>query len=58
MFSFDWLFDEPKYLNDIGRVKIGTFQKDYNFLDQQPHYLIGMSVSPLMTYKIDIEIKK
>jgi len=52
------LFDEPRYLNDDERVKIGTFPKDYNFLDQPPHYLIGMSVPPLMTYKIAMEIKK
>lgn len=52
------LFDEPRYLNDIERIKIGSFPKDYNFLDQPPHYLIGMSVPPLMTYRIAMEIKK
>ncbi len=52
------LFDEPRYLNDTERVKIGTFPSDYDFLDQPPHYLIGMSVPPLMTYKLALEVKK
>jgi DNA (cytosine-5)-methyltransferase 1 len=52
------LFDEPRYLNDDERIKIGSFPKDYNFLDQPPHYIIGMSVPPLMTYRIALEIKK
>lgn len=52
------LFDEPRYLNDDERIKIGTFPSDYNFLKQQPHYLIGMSVPPIMMYKLALEIKK
>jgi DNA (cytosine-5)-methyltransferase 1 len=52
------LFDEPRYLNVDERIKIGTFPHDYNFLEEHPHYLIGMSVPPLMIYRIATEIKK
>lgn len=31
---------------------------DYNFLDVNPAYLIGMSVPPLMMYKVSDEIRK
>lgn len=51
------LFDEPRYLSDKERIKIGTFPQDYNFTTENPHYIIGMSVPPLMTYKIALEVK-
>jgi len=51
------LFDEPRYLNNKERISIGTFPQDYNFVTEYPHYIIGMSVPPLMTYRIAKEIK-
>lgn len=45
-------FDYPQYLSKTERVKIGSFPADYNFLNVAPHYLIGMSVPPVMTAQI------
>jgi DNA (cytosine-5)-methyltransferase 1 len=50
------LFDEPKYTSKNEACKIGTYPLDYNFLKLKPHYLIGMSVPPLMTARIADEI--
>jgi len=50
------LFDEPRYTSDIEAKKIGSYPLDYNFLNIKPHYLIGMSVPPLMTKRIAVEI--
>lgn len=46
------LFDECRYLNNIENKKGGSYPLDYNFLDVKPHYLIGMSVPPVMTAQI------
>lgn len=35
---------------------IGTYPQDYNFLKNPPHYLIGMSVPPVMIAQIATEI--
>jgi len=52
------LFDEPRYLNKIENCLGGSYPLDYNFLKIKPHYLIGMSVPPLMTAKIAEQIYK
>ncbi len=39
-------------LNRNEIVKISSFPMDYNFLDQNPYTICGMSVPPLMMYKI------
>jgi len=36
--------------------KAGTYPQDYNFLKSKPHYLIGMSVPPVMTAQIATKI--
>ena len=46
------LFDRPRYRNLDELCLCGTYPKDYNFLNNKPHYLIGMSVPPLMIAKI------
>jgi len=46
------LFDRPRYRNFDELCECGSYPKDYNFLKNKPHYLIGMSVPPLMTAKI------
>ena len=46
------LFDECRYFNKIESQKAGSYPIDYNFLDVKPHYLIGMSVPPIMTAQI------
>ena len=50
------LFDAPRYTSKNEACKIGSFPLDYNFLKNKPHYLIGMSVPPLMTAKIALEV--
>lgn len=52
------LFDEPRHRGNLENIKGGSFPKDYNFLNVKPHYLIGMSVPPLMTAKIAEQIYK
>lgn len=52
------LFDRPRYFNKNELCKIGSYPIDYNFLKNKPHYLIGMSVPPLMTGKIAEQIYK
>jgi DNA (cytosine-5)-methyltransferase 1 len=46
------LFDAPKYTSREEACKIGSFPLDYDFLKLKPHYLIGMSVPPIMTAQI------
>lgn len=50
------LFDYPKYTSKEEACKIGTFPVDYDFLKLKPHYLIGMSVPPVMIARIADEI--
>jgi len=50
------LFDAPRYTSKNEACKIGTFPLDYNFNKKKPHYLIGMSVPPVMIANISTEI--
>jgi DNA (cytosine-5)-methyltransferase 1 len=44
------------HCTELEMIKAGTFPKDYNFYKVQSHYLIGMSVPPVMTAQIATEI--
>ena len=46
------LFDEPRLLNKDELCCIGTYPNDYDFKNNKPEYLIGMSVPPVMTAQI------
>jgi len=46
------LFDYPRFLGKIESCKIGSYPLDYNFQKNKPHYLIGMSVPPVMTAQV------
>lgn len=46
------LFDAPKYTSRQEACCIGSYPQDYNFMGQKPHYMIGMSVPPVMTAQI------
>ena len=46
------LFDYPRHLNKNELCKIGSYPLDYNFLNNKAHYLIGMSVPPVMTAQV------
>ena len=50
------LFDYPKYTSKNEACKIGTYPLDYDFLKLKPHYLIQMSVPPIMIARIADEI--
>lgn len=50
------LFSKPIRLSKTEFCKIGTYPQDYNFLNNNFGYLIGMSVPPLMTAKIAEQI--
>ena len=46
------LFDIKRTRNKRELLKCGSYPKDYNFLNNKPKYLIGMSVPPVMTAQI------
>lgn len=50
------LFDSPRFRNFDELCECGTYPKDYNFFNNKPEYLIGMSVPPVMVAKIAINI--
>ena len=47
------LFDEPRKCTDLEFCYGGSYPKDYNFMDNEPGYLVGMSVPPVMTAQIE-----
>jgi DNA (cytosine-5)-methyltransferase 1 len=50
-----WL-DEETLIDDDSKKLIGSYPLDYNFLTENPQYLIGMSVPPVMMANIADEI--
>jgi DNA (cytosine-5)-methyltransferase 1 len=50
--------DSPHYVNKEELCKIGSYPLDYEFLDNDPQYLIGMSVPPIMIAQIATRIKE
>jgi DNA (cytosine-5)-methyltransferase 1 len=46
------LFDEPKFTSLMEALKIAAFPLDYDFKLTKGHYLLGMSVPPVMTAQI------
>lgn len=52
------LFSIPRHMNKKELCLAGSFPLDYNFVDEKPQYLIGMSVPPLMMAKLSYEIYK
>ncbi len=49
-------YDDPSFLSKKELCQIGSFPLDYDFIDIQPKYLIGMSVPPIMTAQIAYQI--
>lgn len=52
------LFQEKRTRNKKELINCGSFPADYNFLELNPSYLIGMSVPPVMMAQIAHEIYK
>jgi len=51
-FPYKW------YLKDgYPKEKIGSYPFDYNFLNNTPQYLVGMSVPPIMAAQISKQIQ-
>ena len=50
------LFDEPRHKSNLENILCGSFPQDYNFLKVKPHYLIGMSVPPVVMAQISTKI--
>lgn len=48
--------DRPEELNTVEFCLGGSYPLDYDFLNQDPQYLIGMSVPPVMTAQIATRI--
>lgn len=49
-------FTQPLYLSTSEICKVSTFPIDYNFCNQSPHYICGMSVPPVMMAQIATRI--
>lgn len=45
-------FDQPKYLGKSEVCSISSFPQDYDFNGQQPTYICGMSVPPVMMAQV------
>lgn len=48
---------EKTYISKEDFISIQTFPQDYNFLDQDPQYLLGMSVPPVMIKRLVTRLK-
>lgn len=51
-------YEKPCEVSDEIYTMAGSFPRDYQYLDIDPKYLVGMSVPPLMTYRVADEIYK
>ncbi len=51
-----WHYSIKRFINNSEVKKGGSYPLDYNFLNLQPKYLIGMSVPPIMTAQIATRI--
>lgn len=49
-------YDRPIKISKSEFCKIGSYPMDYNFLNNKPSYLIGMSVPPVMMAQISYRI--
>lgn len=51
-------WDEPRYLSSDEVRRLQTFPKDYAFGKNEPHYVCGMSVPPLMMERVAREVRR
>lgn len=51
-------WSEPRYLSDQEVSRIQSFPDDYDFGDEDPGYVCGMSVPPLMIQRLALEIRR
>lgn len=48
---------EKVYISPLDFCSASTFPQDFNFMDQQPQYICGMSVPPLMIKRLITRLK-
>lgn len=53
---FHWA--EPRHLTGAEIRRLQSFPDDYDFLDQDPQYVCGMSVPPLMAQRLALELRR
>ena len=51
-------YNEIRNLNDTEYIRMSSFPKDYDFCGISVRYVCGMSVPPLMTARIALEIRR
>ena len=51
-------YDIPRKISNKEAALIGSFPEDYEYLDIQPKYLIGMSVPPVMMANVAYQVYK
>ncbi len=51
-------WQQPRWLSKTEFTRLQSFPDDYNFLDQRPQYICGMSVPPFMTQRVGSEIER
>lgn len=51
-------WEEKRHLNDTEYRRMSTFPADFDFCGAKVRYVCGMSVPPLMTANIAMEIKR
>jgi DNA (cytosine-5)-methyltransferase 1 len=52
------LFEHPRYRNFDEMCECGSYPKDYDFSQNKPEYLIGMSVPPVMTAMVADQVRE
>jgi DNA (cytosine-5)-methyltransferase 1 len=50
------MYDSPKKIPRETIIQGGSFPLDYNFIDVEPGYLVGMSVPPIMTAQVACKV--
>lgn len=56
--GYNILYDYPRFMNKQELCLASSFPLDYNFLNEKPKYIMGMSVPPLMMANISYEVYK
>lgn len=49
-------FDQPKCLSEYEVDCVSTFPLDYNYMEESPHYIAGMSVPPVMMAQVASQV--
>ena len=53
---FHW--SSPRHLSKSESIRVQSFPEDFNFLNQKPGYVCGMSVPPFMMQRVALEVAK